>query len=145
MLLAGLRQRHVPADAESGIALQWRQFRSSGELRGRSGAAFYGVMCGHDAAGFEYMCGVEVASFAGLPDGTGRMRVPAQHYAVFNHAGPASTLRSTWRRILDWLAGGGHASAHGPDFELYRPGAGTLAGGGIEVWVGVVPRAAGDA
>jgi predicted transcriptional regulator YdeE len=141
MLLGGLRQRHALAATELDLAEQWRQFRSRGELPARVGTSSYGVMCGHDATGFEYMCGVEVESFAGLPDGTGRMRVPARRYAVFTHQGPASTLRSTWQRIFDWLSSGSYESAHTPDFELYGPDADPLEGaGGIEVWIGVVPR-----
>lgn len=132
MLLGGLRQRHEFAATHLDLARQWQQFKSLGELPGRIGSSLYGVMCGHDATGFEYMCGVEVESFAGLPEGTGRMRVPAQRYAVFTHNGPASTLRSTWLKILEWLLSSGYESAHTPDFEVYGVG-------GIEVWVGVVP------
>ncbi len=141
MLLGGLRQRHEFAAAGVGIAEQWRQFKSCGELPGRIGSNLYGVMCGADETGFEYMCGVEVESLAGLPEGTGRMRVPAQHYAVFVHPGPAATLRATWEQILEWLSDGSHESAHTPDFEVYGPDSDPLAGrGGIEIWVGVVPR-----
>jgi AraC family transcriptional regulator len=141
MLLGGLRRRHEFAVAPSAFAEQWQQLMSSPELPGRIGSSHYGVMCGHDAAGFEYMCGVEVESFAGLPEGTGRVRVPAQRYAVFAHDGSASTLRSTWQRVFEWLASGSYDSAHTPDFELYGPDSDPLAGaGGIELWVGVVPR-----
>jgi predicted transcriptional regulator YdeE len=91
-------------------------------------------MCGADASGFEYMCAVEVESFAGLPESSGRMRVPAQRYAVFAHDGPPETLRSTWMAIFAWLETGPYASAHAPDFEVHRPD------GAIEVWVGVVAR-----
>jgi predicted transcriptional regulator YdeE len=130
MLLAGLRRRH-PFDAVD-LAAQWRAFDA--ELPGRAGANRFGVMCGADDRGFEYMCAVEVESFAGLPEGTGRMRVPAQRYAVFAHDGPPETLRSTWMAIFAWLERGQYASAHTPDFEVYGPD------GGIEVRVGVVAR-----
>jgi predicted transcriptional regulator YdeE len=141
MLLAGLRQRHDFAAAEQGIAEQWRQFLSRGAVPGRIGSNLYGVMCGSDSTGIEYMCGVEVESLADLPEGTGRMRVPAQRYAVFAHDARAATLRSTWEQILEWLSDGSYESAHTPDFELYGPRADPLAPReGIEVWVGVVPR-----
>jgi AraC family transcriptional regulator len=131
MLLGGLRRRHAFAAAESGVAEQWRQFQSQPEIGGRVGQNLYGVMCGADSTGFEYLCGVEVESLAALADGTGRMRVP----------GGASTLRSTWQQILSWLASGAYASAHKPDFELYPPGTDPLtASDTIEVWVGVVSR-----
>jgi len=142
LLLAGLRQRHAFADAASGIAGQWLQFRPE-EIPDRVGSHGYGVICGHDAGTLEYMCGVEVASFARLPEGMGRMRVPAQRYAVFQHRGPASKLQSSWASILEWLAGSEFESAHMPDFEVYPPRYDPLAtDGNVEIRVGVVPRAA---
>lgn len=141
MLLGGLRQRHEFAAADLDLARQWQEFRSRPELPGRIGTNCFGVMCGADSTGFEYMCGVEVESFASLPAGTGRMRVPAQRYAVFAHDGHTSSLRSTWLQIFEWLSSGDFESAHAPDFELYGPGSDPLGGvGGVEVWVGVVPR-----
>lgn len=134
MLLAGLRRRHDFAAAEAGIAEQWRSFASMPPIPGRTGANRYGVMCGADATGMEYMCAVEVEAFDGLPAGVGRMRVPARRYAVFPHQPAASGLRSTWEGILAWLERDRYESAHTPDFELYAPS------GTIEVWVGVVPR-----
>jgi predicted transcriptional regulator YdeE len=141
MLLAGLRRRHDFAAAAAGIPAQWREFLSWDPVPGRTGAELYGVMCGGDATGLEYMCGVEVGSLAGLPAETGRMRVPPQRYAVFVHGGDGASLRSTWEGILEWLATGPYDSAHTPDFELYGPGSDPLAEAGeTEIWVGVVPR-----
>jgi AraC family transcriptional regulator len=141
MLLAGVRQRHALSATAPDIARQWQQLKSLGDLPGRVGTTYYGVMCGADAASFEYMCGVEVESFAHIPDGVGRMRVPEQEYAVFAHRGDASALRSAWLQILEWLANGEYDSAHKPDFELYRDHADAFSGAGpIEIWVGVVPR-----
>ena len=146
MLLAGLRRRHASATAQQGVAEQWRRFAAGGPIPGRVGANLYGVSCGGDASGFEYLSGAEVESLDALPAGMGRMRVPAQQYAVFAHAGPAATLLSTWRKALDWLARGDYESAHKPDFELYAPPADPLgAAGGIELWIGVVPKARGGA
>lgn len=137
-LLGGLRQRHDFAAAETGIAEQWRQFKALDPLPGELNSNFYGVMCGHDTTGFEYMCGVEVESLAGLPERMGRMRVPEQRYAVFSHLGPAP-LRTTWEQILALLSNGPYQSAHTPDFEVYGPGVDPLEGAGeIEIWVGVV-------
>lgn len=142
MLLGGLRQYHEFAAAEATLAAQWRLFKSQGELPWQIGVDFYGVMCGHDAAGFEYMCAAEVASFADLPAGAGRMRVSAQQYAVFVHDGRTAKLRVTWQQIFAWLASSGHESAHAPDFEVYGPHTDPLAGSGeIEIWVGIVPVA----
>lgn len=141
MLLGGLRRRHRFADAPAGTARQWSDFLNGEMPPGRIGGDRLGVMCGADAAGLEYMCAVPVASLDPLPEGVGRMRVPAQRYAVFQHDGPAATLPTTWQRILDWLEGGDYASAHTPDFELYGEGCDPrTAPAGVEIWVGVVPR-----
>ena len=135
MLFAGLRRQHTFAEAAQGIAAQWREFNAQAALPGRVGASAYGVMCGSSPTGIEYMCAVEVASLAEMPAGTGRMRVPAQRYAVFEHRDGAASVVSTWQRILAWLEHGAYASAEQPDFEVYRPDSGL-----IEIWIGVVPR-----
>ena len=140
LLLGGLRRRHDFAAAETGIAEQWREFAARDPLPGRIGASCYGVLCGSDSTGFEYMCAVEVASLAALKEGIGRMRVPAQRYAVFGYDA-RSTLRSTWQHVFDWLSTSDYESAHTPDFELYAPHVDPLdARAGIELWVGVVAK-----
>ena len=145
MLLAGLRRRHTFAGAERGIAEQWREFLSGEQIKGRVGSTFCGVMCGTDASGIEYMCGVEVESFGAIPAETGRMRVPAQRYAVFRHP-PAANLGSTWRNIMAWLAEGPYESAHRPDFERYPDAPDlSIALAGVEIWVGVVKKGASSA
>lgn len=141
MLLGGLRRRHGFAGAGEGIAAQWRDFFAAAPLPGRVGETLYGVMCGGDATGLEYMCAVEVESLAALPPEAGRMRVPPQRYAVFAHPAGAP-LPAAWMRILGWLETGPYASAHLPDFERYAPGADPRAeSAALEIWVGVVPRA----
>jgi AraC family transcriptional regulator len=141
MMLAGIRRRHAFAAAVRGTAEQWREFLSNASLPGATAGTHYGVLCGADATGLEYMTAVEVDSFAGLPEGTGRMRVPPQRYAVFALADGA-TIESTWRQTFAWLEVGEYQSAHLPDFELYSAITDPLApGAGVEFWVGVVPRA----
>jgi AraC family transcriptional regulator len=94
-------------------------------------------MCSHDPGGIEFMCGVEVDSFAGLPADLGRMSIPAQHYAVFRHPGPAATLLMTWERSMrEWLPHSGYQSAQTPDFEVHdheHPDS-------VEIWIAVVAR-----
>lgn len=137
MQLGGLRRRHEFASSGAGIAAQWQEFLAAPELPGRVGTHAYGVMCGADADGLEYMAAVEVASLADLPPDTGKMRVPAQRYAVFVHRGGPETIQATWRQILRWLdANPDYKSAHQPDFEVYAG-----ANAPIEVWIGVVRRA----
>ena len=139
MLLAGVRRRHAFADAHVTIAEQWRAFQALLPLPGQQGAVSYGVVCASDpAAGtFEYLCGAEVRAFDALPPDVGRMRVPAQRYAVFTHRGGVGGLREAWAAVWhDWLPRSGERPANTPDFERYDParfdaGTGT---GEIEIW-----------
>lgn len=143
MLLSGLRRVHTFAGAAAGIAEQWRAFRALGTLPGQRGTAMYGVMCGADpqAQTFEYMTGVEVDSFDPLPREYGRMRVPAQRYAVFIHRGPASALHATWDAVWNgWIPRSGHRPAHTPEFEVYDERFDPRTGSGvIEVWASIEP------
>jgi predicted transcriptional regulator YdeE len=140
MLLAGLRRQHPYTQQGAGIGAQWQDFRALGPLPGQRPGTAYGVMCGANAGGFEYMAGVEVDSFAALPAEIGRVRVLPQHYAVFRHAGPVTGIRDTWQRILqEWLPNGSHDAAHKPDFEVYGPGFDPDTGlGGLEIWISIV-------
>lgn len=138
MLLAGIRRHHAYADAPRDIPRQWQELVALGELPGQIGKTTYGAMCGNDPSTrtFEYMCAAEVADFASVPSSLGRMRVPAQHYAVFTHRGHVSTLRETWDAIWsDWLPRSGIEPADTPDFELYDERFDPVTGSGvIEIW-----------
>ena len=139
MNLAGSRRRHLFADADRGTREQWDGFEAL--LRGiaRVDELAYGVLCGADEAGFEYMCGVEVPSFAGLAAEVGRMRVPEQRYAVFAHP-DGTPPGSTWMAVFEWLDSSGFVSAHTPDFEVYRSVQDARARSGAEIWLGVRER-----
>lgn len=139
MLLAGLRRQYAFADSARGMPKQWQQFQSIGQIPGQLGAKRYGVMCGENPSGFEYMCGVEVESFAQLSANLGRMRITEQQYAVFVHHGHASTIQETWNRIRDdWLPRSGYQSAHKPDFEVFDQQYEAVAGdGAIEIWLSI--------
>jgi AraC family transcriptional regulator len=143
MLLAGLRRVHSYSGAMESIPEQWRAFREMGTLPGQQGTVAYGVMCGADpqAQTFEYMTGAEVASFDGLTGEYGRMRVPAQRYAVFTHRGPAATLHETWMAIWnDWLPRSRYRLANTPEFEVYDARFDPRTGSGvIEVWASIIP------
>ena len=145
MQLAGLRRHHSFAGAAQSIAEQWEAFRALGPIPHRRGGVFYGVLCGGDeeARTLEYMCAVEVAEFAPDAPHLGRMRVPEQHYAVFEHTGHASTISSVWRAIWhDWLPRSGHALANGPEFEVYGEGFDPRTGvGRVEIWASIHPAA----
>lgn len=144
MLLAGLRRQHSFATAAETIAAQWQAFRTLGTLPGQRGSTMYGVLCGASLAEqtMEYMCGVEVDSFHALPPGTGRMRVPPQHYAVFPHAGPISAASAAWQAAWDALPSAGYRPLHGPEFEVYGEDSDPATGrGGFEIWAAIHPPA----
>jgi predicted transcriptional regulator YdeE len=139
ILLAGLRRHHEFEESVRTIPEQWQELRSLGAMPGQIGANTYGVICGEHPGGFEYLCGAEVESFAGLPDNMGRMRLTPQHYAVFLHSGPIANLRGTWQRIFrDWLPGSGFDSAQKPDFELYDQRFDPRTRQGVvEIWIAI--------
>lgn len=144
-LLAGLRQTHAFAAAAVGVAQQWEEFqRTVAHLPQRVGDLSYGVLCGAGATGFEYLCGMEVSSFESIPASLGRMRIPAQDYAVFRHSGGLAAVGATWNDIFHgWLRHHGYESAHKPDFERYPGGFHPVVDAGeIELWVAVVKSAA---
>jgi AraC family transcriptional regulator len=141
MLLGGLRHVHSYADAQSGIVAQWKEFEQLGTLPGQVGGTTYGVMCGAwpQEQKFEYMSAVEVQSLEALPREYGRMRVPAQRYAVFTHHGHVSTLHVTWASIWeDWIPRSGYQMANTPEFERYDERFDPRSGSGvIEVWCSI--------
>lgn len=141
MLLAGVRRVHSFDGAAQSIPEQWQAFGGLGTLPGQQGATVYGVVCGADppARTFEYMIGVQVAAFDALPPGLGRMRIPAQRYAVFVNADGPSALRATWDAIWnDWLPRSGYQMANTPEFEVYDERFDARTGSGvIEVWASI--------
>lgn len=139
MLLGGLRRHHTFAESGRGIPEQWQQFRSLGEIPGQLGTTVYGALCGADASGFEYLCGIEVESFAALSGDLGRMRILEQQYAVFLHPEHVSEIRTTWEGILnEWLPKSDYQSAQRPDFEVYDQEFDPLTGlGGVEIWLAI--------
>lgn len=143
MLLAGIRRKITFVASHTAITAMWTAFATAGEMPGQCGRVAYGVMAGTDeqAGTFEYACAVEVASFERLPAATGRIRVPAAHYAVFAVDGGAESVPLLWRAIMDdWAPNSGYAHAPSPSFERYdetfRPGS----AGGIEIWLPIMRR-----
>lgn len=137
MLVAGIRRHHRFTGVESTVPEQWRETRALPPIPGRTGEGVaYGVVCGSSEEGFEYLSGVEVESFEGVPAGLGRVRVPAQHYAVFTHEGHVAALGETWRAIWeDWLPASGRTPAQTPDFERYDGRFDPRSGEGVvEIW-----------
>jgi AraC family transcriptional regulator len=143
-LMGGVRQHHSFATAARDIPGQWMQLHSMGLLPGPVEDVSYGIVCQTNvvAGTFEYMAASEVPSFDDVPEG-GRLRLPAAHYAVFNHPGDISTLRETFAAIWQWLPASGWRAAPTPNFERYGPGYDPVAkAGDIEVWIAVAPAEA---
>lgn len=138
LLIAGYAQRYR-FETIAGIPAQWQRFVPHiGHIQGQIGRAAYGVCCNSDGAGsFEYLCGVDVASFDGVPDDFARLRIPEREYLVFAHRAHISAIRNTWSAILNkYLPESGLEIADAPDFERYgsefNPQAGT---GLVEIWI----------
>ena len=144
MLMLGIRRTHRYDDAGEGLARQWRDFEALGLLG--PGVVSYGVMCGSNpqARTMEYMCALEVPTFDGAPADLGRMRVPAQRYAVFSYEGHVSGINAAWMRIWnEWIPQSGHRIAHTPEFERYDERFDPKTESGVvEIWCSIVP---GDA
>jgi AraC family transcriptional regulator len=139
LLVAGINRYYSGIEAGSGVPAQWQQFEQyRGGVRGQVGQATYGVCYNIDDEGsMDYLCGIEVRSFTGLPDEFARLRLPPQRYVVFRHREHIAAIRATWNAIWnDWLPGSGHEAADAPLFERYDERYNTRTGeGGVELWV----------
>ena len=138
LLVAGLSERY-DCESSKAIPAQWQRFAPHiGNIAGQVGWTAYGVRHNCDEDGnFDYTAGVEVASFSALPSEFGRVRIPAQRYAVFSHADHVSTIRRTIVTIWNkWLPGSGLQVADAPDFERYGESFDPRTGmGGLEIWI----------
>jgi AraC family transcriptional regulator len=140
LLVAGLGERYNHENG-AGIPGQWQRFHQSvAHIPGRIGPVAYGVCCnGDDAGNFDYIAGVEVSDFSGLPREFSSVRIPEQKYAVFTHRDHISTIRRTISTIWNhWLPASGLKAADAPNFERYDVSFDPLTGnGGLEIWVPV--------
>lgn len=138
LLIAGLSERYT-FETNQGIPLLWQRFAPwIGNIPGQVGSIAYGVCCNADGAGnFEYLAGVEVASFDDLPAEFRRVRIAEHRYVVFTHTGHISGIRGTWYTILNqWFPQSGHEIADAPDFERYDDGFDPQTGNGkVEIWL----------
>jgi AraC family transcriptional regulator len=138
MLIAGLGARYS-CDSSKGVPAQWQRFQPHlGNIPGQIGRTAYGVCCNSDDEGnFDYVCGVEVSDFSGLPPELTRVRLPAQRYAVFQHRDHISTIRRTVNTIWSkWLPESKYEAADAPSFERYgEEFDGRSGNGGLEFWI----------
>jgi AraC family transcriptional regulator len=141
MLISGLGG-HYTAETNKEIPALWQRFGPEymGRVPGQVGSATYGV-CYNFAPNevFDYLAGVEVSSFKGLPAEFKQLSIPPQRYAVFPHAGHVSKLSELWMSIFDqWLPKSGREFAGGPSYERYDAVFDPKSGmGGMEIWVAV--------
>jgi AraC family transcriptional regulator len=144
LLVAGLGERFAFENA-AGIPALWQRFGPHiGHVPGQVGIVAYGVCHNNDdAGGFDYVAAVEVADFSALPQDFTRIRLPAQRYAVFSHAGHVSATKATFTAIFnDWLPASGYRMADAPLFERYDHRFDARTGdGGFEIWVPVKEQA----
>jgi AraC family transcriptional regulator len=140
LLIAGIGRR-FGCDSGATIPMQWQEFLPHlGHVPGQLGSHAYGVCCNNDDDGnFDYVCGVQVSDFSGIPADWMRVRIPAQRYAVFRHAEHISSIRRTCNTIWNqWLPASGLKPADAPFFERYGAEFDSATGmGGLEVWVAV--------
>ncbi|MFN8608112.1 MAG: AraC family transcriptional regulator [Vulcanimicrobiota bacterium] len=136
--VAGI-QEHYAGDTAA-IPSQWQKLVPHlGQLSQQVGDHAYGV-CHGFGDGFDYLCGVEVRSGEGLPDGWTCMDLPGgQLYAVFRHEEHVSLIRMTCDSIFSqWLPQSQYESEDAPFFERYGPEFdGRTGQGGLEIWVAV--------
>jgi AraC family transcriptional regulator len=138
LLIAGLGERYT-CETGAGIPSQWQRFLPHlGQIPGQLGRTAYGVCSNSDEAGnFDYVCGVEVKDFSGLPADWSRVRIPEQRYAIFLQREHISTIRSTWNTIWNnWLPESGYEVVDAPNFERYGDDFDSVTGtGGFEIWI----------
>ena len=143
LLIAGQRG-HYRNDNMDGIVAQWQSFVPRiGALSGRRGQTAYGVVWHtSDGQGIEYLSGVEVSGFSGLPAEFSAVSIPAVKYAVFPHREHVLKMPETIAAIFyEWLPKSGYEAGDGvaetPDFlERYSQEFDPRTGmGGMEIWV----------
>lgn len=137
-LLAGLLEHYKDGDM-SAIPNQWQRFAPwLGHIPGQVAPVTYGVVCNGDDDGVtDYFTATEVSDFGDLPAELSRMRMPAQRYAVFSHAGHISEIQSVWRTIwAEWVPQQVKTLADAPFFERYPETFDPVSGtGGFEIWL----------
>jgi AraC family transcriptional regulator len=141
LLVAGIGERYA-SDSISGIPAQWQRFVPYlDNVPARIGRATYGVCANGDGAGhFDYICGVEVRDFTGLPSDWTQVRIADQRYAVFRHRDHISSIKNTFVAIYNqWLPASGYEAARAPELERYGEEFDGRTGlGGVEVWIPIV-------
>ena len=141
MRIAGLGGRFGNHNRAQIPAL-WQRFGPQyfGRVPGQVDKKTYGVCWNMDEAGnVDYLAGVEVSSFAGLPAELMQLTIAPQRYAVFTHGGHVSEISRAWMDIFDgWLPQSGCKVAAAPSFECYGEAFDPkIAIGNVELWIAI--------
>ncbi|UVJ45282.1 GyrI-like domain-containing protein [Pseudomonas sp. LS1212] len=140
-IIAGLGERYT-LETNSGIPALWQAFEPFiGKVPGQQGGETYGVCCNPEGDSFEYIAGVRVSTTKGLPPRFRSVVLEPQHYAVFEHRGPISSISKTFQAIWKtWLPVSGKQAADTPEFERYSADFNPLTGSGtVEIWLPIKP------
>jgi AraC family transcriptional regulator len=140
LLIAGVGERYT-CETSRAIPAQWQRAAPSfDDIPRRIGKIAFGVIFNSDDEdNFDYIAGMEVTDFSGLPASFSRLRVGPQKYAVFSIREHISTVRCAFNTIWSrWLPESGHEVADAPWFERYGEEFDPHTGmGGFEIWIPV--------
>ena len=137
MLIAGYAERITHENVAS-IPRLWQKLGPHiGNTRNEIPGYAYGVKMNPDDDGFEYLAGIRVSSFEGLPPDFRTERLPAHTYAVFVHRGHISTIRNTMMAIWnEYLPNSDLRVIDAPEFESYGRFFDTGSGkGDVEIFI----------
>jgi len=141
LLIAGFAKRLGYDDIASIPQLWQRLGPHIGRLPNEISGYAYGVIFNNDDEGFEYLAGVALSAFDGVPDEFTTFRVPAQTYAVFVHHGHISAIKETMKAIwTNRLPESGLKPLDAPSYERYGPSFDPRTGNGdVEIFMPVHP------
>jgi AraC family transcriptional regulator len=145
LLIAGLGGKYS-SDTHQNIPALWQRLQPHlghvpGQVfpgRGGKGGRTFGVCYNmDDDCSFDYLAGVEVSGFSGLPAEFERLRIPPQRYAVFTHREHVSTMHDVVTTIwTKWLPESGYVAVDAPNFEYYdEEFDGRTGMGGYQIWI----------
>lgn len=132
--IAGINARYSTATV-AGIPAQWQRLALAHPA---PSAVSFGICHNGDADGhFDYLAGIPCQPGHTPPPGWHTLDIPPRDYLVAWHAGHISTIRATWRWLLDvHLPAAGLHLANAPDLERYDARFDDRTGhGGVEIWL----------
>jgi AraC family transcriptional regulator len=144
MLIAGLGGRYNNQTMHTIPQLWNRVGPHIGRVPNQSGKIAYGVSYNPqpDHSTFDYLAGVEVTKFAGLPADFVQLTIPALRYAIFLHNDHISKIGQTLEKMWkSWLPASGHVPAVTSGcpisfFERYDESFNPVTGlGTVELWL----------